>query len=268
MLKQLNRLDISQETLIFNNFTRRALPNSELLLRLADLGPYYYTQSPTYVKSHFTELNLLPSANLNIAASTLNLELGYNYYGNLKALADLVGPNFSFSYTVESLALLPTSYTTDLNSFMADLEESNWDVNRKVLNLTFNRPNTPDLLPRLTNPPRLRTTVKNLIVTHGAIQKVYKSRFDEGRSNMNPTLLFSTYLLYPFLAEKRLNYETSLSKNKESFFQNNTLQLYRGPNRHYSSFNYPVEFTLLDLPFLISLKSDASRYLWFDWHAR
>jgi hypothetical protein len=135
-----------------------------------------------------------------------------------------------------------------------------------MVELGFNgpNPNSPDKNPALLNPLKLRTTVKNLIVTHGAIQKVYKSRFDEGRSNMNPSLLFNTYMPYPFLIEKRLNYESALSKNKESFFQNNTLQLYRSQSAHYSEFGGRFHFTLLDLPFLLSLKSDASRYLWFD----
>ena len=56
------------------------------------------------------------------------------------------------------------------------------------------------------------------MVTYNAIQKVYRSRFDEGRSNMNFSLLSNSYQYYPLLTEKRGDYEAMLGKNKESFF--------------------------------------------------
>jgi hypothetical protein len=42
-------------------------------------------------------------------------------------------------------------------------------------------------------------------------------------------------------------------------------------NDKYSSFTQALNannYILFDIPFLLSLKSDASRYLWFDWHSR
>jgi hypothetical protein len=162
---------------------------------------------------------------------------------------------------VKSPALLPTSYTNDLNAFRADLEEANWDSNVSASEAVTNSLTPASSQPFLLNPLKLRTTIKNLIVTHGAIQKVYKSRFDEGRSNMNPSLLFNTYLYYPFLSEKRANYESALSKNKESFFQNNFFHLRSTQDLSTLNASGPLNFTFLDLPFLLSLKSDAARYL-------
>jgi hypothetical protein len=100
------------------------------------------------------------------------------------------------------------------------------------------------------------------MVTHSAIQKVYKSRFDDGRSNMNASLLSNAYIYYPLLTEKRNNYESALGKNKESFFS--TTLFHKLSQDNYSNFTQPLgatNFILYDIPFLLSLKSDAARYL-------
>jgi hypothetical protein len=113
-----------------------------------------------------------------------------------------------------------------------------------------------------TNPVKLRSTIKNLMVTHSAIQKVYRSRFDEGRSNMPFNLLSNAFLSYPLLTEKRSNYEGALGKNKESYFS--TTFFNKLSNDKYSFFVQALNtnnFILFDIPFLLSLKSDASRYL-------
>jgi hypothetical protein len=81
---------------------------------------------------------------------------------------------------------------------------------------------------------------------------------------MNPNLLSNTYLRYPFLTEKRANYESALSKNKDSFFQNNFFHSKANQDLTHLNLNNQLTFTFLDIPFMLSLKSDASRYLWFD----
>jgi hypothetical protein len=70
----------------------------------------------------------------------------------------------------------------------------------------------------LTNSMKLRTTAKNSIVTYNAIQKVYKSRFDDSRSNANFGDFINSYAKYPFLIESKSPYESMLGKNKESYF--------------------------------------------------
>jgi hypothetical protein len=70
----------------------------------------------------------------------------------------------------------------------------------------------------LTNNLKLRTTAKNSIVTYNAIQKVYKSRFDDARSNANFKDFTNSFATYPFLTESKSPYESLLGKNKESFF--------------------------------------------------
>lgn len=114
----------------------------------------------------------------------------------------------------------------------------------------------------LTNPLKLRSTVKNLMVTYSAIQKVYRSRFDEGRSNMNTSSLYNSYVNYPFLMESRVNYESLMGKNSESYFSAGLFN--STPNNKLSDLNFSFNSNsslFLDIPFLLSLKSDPARYL-------
>jgi hypothetical protein len=118
---------------------------------------------------------------------------------------------------------------------------------------------------RLSNPLKLRSTAKNSIITYSAIQKVFKSRFDEGRSNARLQDVSNSYTPYMFLSASKAPYEGMLSKNKDSFFTstnyNQTFKPYTNPL--YSIYNNSNTY-FTNLPFLISAQSDSSRYLWFD----
>jgi hypothetical protein len=56
------------------------------------------------------------------------------------------------------------------------------------------------------------------MVTYSAIQKVFRSRYDEGRSNARLQDLSNSYESHPFLTSSRAPYESLLGKNTESFF--------------------------------------------------
>jgi len=68
---------------------------------------------------------------------------------------------------------------------------------------------------------KLRSSVRSSIVTYNAIQKVFKSRFDEGRSNARLQDFSNSYVSHPFITEKKSPYEDMLGKNKDSFFNVN-----------------------------------------------
>jgi hypothetical protein len=72
-----------------------------------------------------------------------------------------------------------------------------------------------------SNNIKLRSTAKNSIVTYNAIQKVYKSRFDESRSNVNFKNFTNSSTNIPFITESRSPYEGLLSKNRNFFFNTN-----------------------------------------------
>jgi hypothetical protein len=114
----------------------------------------------------------------------------------------------------------------------------------------------------LTNNIKLRSTAKNSIVTYNAIQKVYKSRFDDSRSNVNFKNFTNSYIGFPFVTNSKSSYENMIGKNKENFFNINLYNSYMNNNLSvfldvYNSINT----FFIDIPFLLSNKSDASRYL-------
>ena len=113
-----------------------------------------------------------------------------------------------------------------------------------------------------SNNIKLRSTAKNSIVTYNAIQKVYKSRFDESRSNVNFKNFTNSNTSVPFITEARSSYEGLLSKNKSSFFNTSLYNSFFKNN--YSTLLESLNsnnLIIADIPFLVSMKSDASRYL-------
>jgi hypothetical protein len=115
---------------------------------------------------------------------------------------------------------------------------------------------------KLSNPFKLRSTVKNAMVTYNAMQKVFRSRFDEGRSNARLEDFSNSFVKHPYITDSRVSYESLLGKNKESFLKTN---LYNQTKKlNYSTLSpiyYSNNIYFMDLPFLLSMKSDPSRYL-------
>jgi len=121
---------------------------------------------------------------------------------------------------------------------------------------------TSDKTVRFSNNLILRNSVRNSLVTYNAIQKVFKSRFDEGRSNSKLTDFSNFYPKQPFISSPKINYETLLGKTKENFFKINLYKpsFNKSFNNSYELFT-SLNFAIFDFPFLTSLKSDVSRYL-------
>jgi hypothetical protein len=158
---------------------------------------------------------------------------------------------------------------TILDNFCASYEEG-YSYSDPLVNYGTNLYiNTPELVLnndiRLSNPLKLRNTAKSSIVTFNAIQKVFRSRLDEGRSNARLQDFSNSFISHPFLTDKRVSYESLLGKNKENFFN---INLFMHNTKHNINSVYSLVNSLntyfIDLPFLISMKSDPSRYLWFD----
>jgi|GEM_PF-6739782 len=100
------------------------------------------------------------------------------------------------------------------------------------------------------------------MVTYGAIQKVFRTRFDESRSNAKLSNLSELYPKQPLITSSRIPYEKILGKNKESFFKVNFFKnnFKKYFNNFYDS-STSLNFYFFDFPFLLAMKSDASRYL-------
>jgi heme/copper-type cytochrome/quinol oxidase subunit 2 len=215
--------------------------------------------------SNPSNLNLVNFNHFNNAFLFDGLDDNYQNVKNIKLVHSYGNKNTvmpSFNY------VLPSSFTQVLDAFRSDFDENNWDVAQdNPVNNNYNLSVNNSF--NITNPMKLRSTAKNSIVTYNAIQKVYRSRFDELRSNVNFADFTNSFAAYPFLLESKTPYESLIKKNKETFY--NVNHYTKSFNNNYSELlnvflSLNTNFT--DIPFLLSLKSDASRYLWFDWQAR
>jgi hypothetical protein len=185
--------------------------------------------------------------------------INYLYYLNYKNVIN------NFANNIQ-----PLSYATIFDSFRSDYEDPflyTDDINTENTEHFYSMETVVDTNNnlKLSNPFKLRSTIKNAMVTYNAIQKVFRSRFDEGRSNARLEDFSNSYVKHPYLTDSRPNYESLLGKNKESFLKVN---LYNQSNKLNYSTVSPLFFSnniyFMDLPFMLSMKSDPSRYLWFD----
>ena len=225
--------------------------------------------NPTlFVNSFFTNPSSTNLSNFlfyNNTGFTEALEESYENLKNVKTVNFLNYKNTAFSL---ANTVAPVSYTTVLDSFRADFEENNWNLDSEV-NLINHNILASENSSTVTNNLKLRSTAKNAIVTYNAIQKVYKSRFDELRSNINHNDFTNSFIKYPFLMEKKSPYENMLFKNANFFFNTNFYsKVFKNNYSTLANVSNVNNMLFLDIPFLTSMKSDAARYMWFDWHSR
>jgi len=115
---------------------------------------------------------------------------------------------------------------------------------------------------RYSNPVTLRSTAKNSIVTFSALQKVFRSRFEDGRSNVRLNHFADLNVKQPLMMGKRLAFEKLLGKNKErfyntSFYTNNTFTVLNDLASSSNSLNT----YFFDFPFLLSTLSDSAHFV-------
>jgi len=241
----------------FNIYTRQYIPKANIFTKVTAPSISYINSEVFLSRPPLLNLNDFSYYNTN-TYHDISQEDSYENLKSLHTLLMISPQHFAISKNASSSCFTQAAV---LNLFRANFEELNWSLGDAFLPYTNNIfiQDTPFYF---TNSLKMRTTLKNLIVTHGAIQKVYKSRFDDGRSNMNSELIFHSYSNYPLLTGLRGNYESVLSKNKEVFFNHSLF------NTEYVLKSSPMDniftginFMFLDIPFLLSLKSDASRYL-------
>ena len=231
--------------------------------------------------------DLVQTKNFYLMPTFSNCTLLDDSYLNYKNLLSFYNSNSSFYLNTNFNSLYPQSYKNILNNFRADFEDFvlHVDLNQNQINkkpdftLADNDYNEKSTLvnsdlsengtSRFSNPITLRTTARNSIVTYNALQKVFKARFEDGRSNLKISHFSDLKTPQPFITDSRVPYEKLLGKNKESFYnttfyKNNTFSVLND----FASYNSSLNYYFFDFPFLLALKSDSSRYLWFDWFAK
>jgi hypothetical protein len=182
-------------------------------------------------------------------------------YSNIKNSLFLYAQGYQLGFMVPTNFISPTSYSNVLNAFRADFDESIWDFDHEFSLLNSDRSHSSKPL-TMTNNLKLRSTAKNSIVTYNAIQKVYKSRFDDSRSNANFNDFTNSFTTYPFITLEKSPYEAMLGKNKETFYNMNLYnKTFNNNHSIFSQIKNSNNIVFADIPFLISMKSDASRYL-------
>ncbi len=277
---------------IYNNFNKNYKFKNKILTKplFKDVNSVGKTYSNSfYLDDYITPTNLLISKNfyfLPLFSGINNLEDSYESLKYLNYFYNNNG-NKIFLNSINN-SFLPHSYLSVFDSFRSDFDDFSWyvdDLNQTKTNSNFlNQKDFSNLddnvislqnnldnkkLDRFTNNLNLRNTVKNSIVTYSAIQKVFKTRFDESRSNAKLSDMSNMYTKQPFISASRVHYEDLLGKNKNSFFK---INFYKNNFQNYFNNFYDssssLNFYFFDFPFLLALKSDSSRYLWFDWFAK
>jgi hypothetical protein len=245
------------------------------LNKLPELGsteaPLYY--SNTLVLDDLnspSQLTNTDQAQFTVLANTLfNLDDSYDAWNDARFTSDLSSQPI---LTLKVPSFTTTSYLGVLNAFRADFDDFSWSQNNMQLaSNTWTR--SLDLLTylhdldskefRLTNPLAVRSTARNSIVTYNALQKVFRARFEDGRAHASLNQFSALSTEQPFLNTDRTPYESLLGKTKNTFYRinfynNDVVDLFNTLYASSSSTNYQF----FDFPFLLSAKSDMSRYMW------
>lgn len=219
---------------------------------------------PISTEDWYSNPTLIQTLNFLSTGNESELDTLEDVYGSEKFLNYIMYTNYLNTLSSSYFGNLPLSYSQVLDTFRSNFEEntqSSDNVNLESIssdNLELSL--VGDV--RSSNLLKLRSTAKNSVVTFNALQKVFRPRFDEGRSNVRFQDLSNTFTKYPFLSEARTPYESLLGKNKESFFATSTYKSSIESNYSLSSkalTGLGVYFS--ELPFLTSTQSDASRHL-------
>jgi hypothetical protein len=224
---------------------------------------------PIFSEETFTPTPLLNFKNFQYVVAELLIDSFEDTYEGIKPLSHIFLLNYKNTLLSLSRSVRPLSYATIFDMYRAD-------YNSDMFFSTITNPYTGNIHSnnniyasgnpsRLINSIALRSTVKNSIVTYNALQKVFRSRLDEGRAHLRLFDFTNSYVPHPYITDGRYSYESLVGKNNESFYR-----VYLYNQNMVKNINYltPIlnasNIYNTDLPFLISFKSDPTRYLWFD----
>lgn len=233
-----------------------------------------------YADDSLSPIELLTTHTLSLFPQINNFISQEDTYENFKFIMLFFfenGNNLSFFATN---FLKSVDYGTVCDFFRSDADEFSWyadfsnfflekNLPKFLLNFSYNNNFSRNKTSRLSNTVNLRSTAKSAIVTNNAIQKVFKTRFDENRSHTKLEDFGSSFLTHPFVSAEKVPYEQLLKKNKESFFEINLYKYeFKKLFNVFLNAKSGLSVYFYDFPFLLALKSDPARYIWFDWYAK
>jgi hypothetical protein len=205
---------------------------------------------------------------------------------NLRSSAALFDKFSAATLLTSVTGLAPRSYLSVFDNFRSDYSDFSWQRSENSTSLTplvvlMSSPGLQyarnpalanvlasaqdGLLPgsdlRLSNPATLRSSVRNSVVNYSAFQKVFRPRFDEGRSHSQSSSFANLGLRQPLISDYKVPYLQLLGKNRDSFFA--TPLYYASAHRSlntapalFDSLNTPM----YDFPFLLATASDTIRF--------
>ena len=280
----ISRLDV----LYYDENTEELLPEEDLLTPgikdLSLLGQFYANIVQSEEPFSPSTLSLTKDfGTYPLLESVLNVDESFT---NFKEHSLFFNQNNTTPLAVSSDYLYPQSYVSVLNNFRADFDDFSIHSESSSDNILTNSLMTDDIddtdlmtitaesvftnnTNRFSNPVTLRKTAKNSIVTYSAIQKVFRARLEEGRSNIKLSHFSDLYIKQPFMNESRIPYEQLLGKNRTSYYNNtfynsSHLQSYN----QFSTLSNSLNTWFYDFPFLLGMVSDGTRHFWFDWYAQ
>jgi hypothetical protein len=227
---------------------------------------------PAVTEEAFADTNLLTANNFTFYDHESLVDemetLERNLYTASKFLAYLHYKNYLTSINLYTLGIQPVSYIDILDSYRDDFEE-NVSSTELLYQDKSEDATATDYDVRTTNFLKLRAPSADSIAMFKALQKVFRMRFDEGRSNLHFSDLSNSMVKYPSLSEAGVPFRKLLGKNTESFF---SAISYKNSLSSYYSDLTPLFNTLstylTTVPFLLSMRSDTVKYLWFDHQSR
>lgn len=222
---------------------------------------------PNFSKEGFSNTPLIPKKSYVFAYNAATLDAVDESYESFKNFNYNLLSSNNFITGANSDYIKPYSYSKVIDPFRADYEDILWGFD--FSNDDFSHALDDSFSTRVSNPMKLRSTARSATVSYNAMQKVFKSRFDEGRSHARLSDFSNSYATHNFITAEKADYGSMLSKNQSSYFDINLYkQTYSKNYNLLASVYNSLNSTYIDIPFLISTKSDPSRFLWFDWQAR
>lgn len=209
------------------------LKNSELVLNLEDsYDSYKFLYYNSYfLLNHFTYLALPFNQPVSILTA---FDTFRNNFENSNILFDMPNPNFFNLESYEGILLNFNNNTINTNS---------------QYNILY--------------------TVKNINNTYNALQKIFRTKIDEMRSHIKLSDYYLSKHKVPFINSNKAPYKELVGKNLNAFVNTQIFKsnLYLPTNKYYFIDNINNTY-LYDYPFLLSVKSDAGRYIWSDWQSK
>lgn len=269
------------------------LPFKELYTTTNDLRPLRFLKAhiPSHQLSDLLELNNTTSSSLFSDSNPINSQLINtknfnqlfieneieqldNLYADYKTSKNSLLNKYLISINNDNNFNNFVSYAQVLDAYRDFVDNNNigpvdnnynseYDLNKNYLNYYTHNTNV------FSDNIKLLSNSRSAISAYNAIQKVFKPRGDENRSHMRITDISNSYIKLPFINANRVNYENLLGKNKTAFFSTNFYKKSSLNNTSFlmSSWN-SLNTKIFETPFLMSLVSDATRYMWFDWYAQ